>query len=167
MCYIGFNKNKIYGSEIMTTQSIYKFLIPGFAIVAVLLILANQPVSASVFLTNGTDVSQDRIPSIINTTVAGLIKNPVPLVFFYDRECQSCEQALESVRFFEKRNPNVRITYYSLGDSQKNRSLFTEYKGRFNTTKIRYPAIFADDLAISGSSDIIHNIESFARGYVK
>ena len=151
----------------MTTQSIYKYFIPGFAIVAVLLILANQPVSASVFLTNGTDVSQDRIPGIINTTVAGLIKNPVPLVFFYDRECQSCEQALESVRIFEKRNPNVRITYYNLGDSQKNRSLFTEYKGRFNTTKIRYPAVFVDEIVISGSSDIMHNIESFGRDYVK
>jgi len=151
----------------MTIQSIYRYLVPVSVIFGILLILASQPVSASVFLTNGTDIPQDQIQGTINTTVAELIKNPAPLIFFYDRECQSCEQALNSVRFFERRNPNVRITYYNLGESQENRSLFTEYKGRFNTTKIRYPAVFVDDIVISGSSDIIHNIESFARGYMK
>ena len=151
----------------MKIQSIYMNLVSASVIFAVFLILLTQPVSASVFLTNGTDVSQEKIPEIINTTVAGLIKNPAPLIFFYDRECQSCEQALDSVRYFEKRNPKVRITYYNLGESQENRNLFTEYKGHFNTTKIRYPAVFVDDIVISGSSDIIHNIESFARGYVK
>ncbi|WP_146201089.1 hypothetical protein [Methanospirillum lacunae] len=131
------------------------------------ILVTNQTISASVFLMNGTEISQDQIPDIINTTVQGLIKNPSPLIFFYDYECQSCQQALDSVRYFEKRNPNARITYYDLGDSQKNRSMFLQYKSNFNTTKIRYPAIFSGEIVISGSSDIIHHIELFAKGYRK
>jgi hypothetical protein len=131
------------------------------------ILFTNQPVSAAIFLMNGTELSQDKIPDFINTTVQGLIKNPAPLIFFYDYECQSCQQALDSVRYFEKRHPNAKITYYDLGDSEKNRDIFTKYKGDFNTTKIRYPAIFSGDLVISGSSDIVHQIELFAKGYLK
>lgn len=130
-------------------------------------LFAYQPASAAVYLMNGTDISQDKVPDFINITVQGLIKNPSPLIFFYDYECQSCQQALDSVRYFEKRHPNVRITYYDLGDTEKNRVMFTTYKKNFNTTKIRYPAIFSGDIVISGSSDIVHNIELFSKGYLK
>jgi len=130
-------------------------------ILILLCLLIAFPASASVFLLNGTEVAQDKIPAIINDTAKTMKNNSTPLIFFYDRECQSCQQSLDFIRYFENYSPRVQITYYNLGYSKKNKGLFTEYKNRFNTTKILYPAIFAGDIVISGSSDIIHYTNLF------
>ena len=123
-----------------------------------------QPVSASVFFLNGTEVIEDQIHNL-NTNTSGVKPaSPVQLDFFYDNSCQSCQGALNHVRFFQKRNPNIPITYYDLGYSKENNILFTQYKTRFNTTKIRYPTVFIGDIVISGSSDIIHNLEPLTKG---
>lgn len=49
--------------------------------------------------------------------------------------------------------------------NEENRQLFTEYKNRFNYSKISYPALFIGDIGITGSSDIIHVADSVVKGY--
>jgi len=123
-----------------------------------------QPVSASVYLLNGTEVPRDQIRNATMGIMRDQTESPASLDFFYSHNCQSCQQALDYLRSFEKKNPDIPVTHYNLVYSRENQNLFTQYKSRFNTTRISYPAIFQSSIALSGSSDIIHYTEMLARG---
>lgn len=132
-----------------------------------LCLLIMPPVSASIFFLNGTEIPKDQIHGAFTNVTRVQSGSPNQVYFFYDRGCQSCEDALDYVRLFGKKNPKIPISYYDLGYSNENRSLFTQYKSRFNTTNIRYPAVFINSIVISGSSDVIHYTEPLAKGFVK
>lgn len=138
----------------------------SFLIAIILLLLFFVlPGSSLVILPDGTEVKKDQIPDFFSHPSLNMSKGP--LQFFYDYDCQSCQQTLEYLRSFEKKNPNIAIIHYNLAYPEENRGLFTELKNRFNTTKIYYPAVFIGDVVISGSSDIIHYTEPLAREYLK
>lgn len=122
-----------------------------------------QPGSASVFLKDGTNVPTDKILETITNNTGTQLGSPLPMQFFYDHDCHSCQSALEYIRSFEKKNPDINITHYNLGYPKENVGLFNQYKSRFNTTKILYPAVFKGDIVLSGSSDIIYYTEPLAK----
>lgn len=134
----------------------------GLAIL--LLICFIDPCYALIILPNGTEVQKDQIPDLFSHSSLTMSKDP--LEFFYDYDCQSCQQALEYLRSFEKKNPDIQITHFNLAYPEENRGLFSQQKSRFNTTKIHYPAVFIGDVVISGSSDIIHYTGPIARAYL-
>jgi len=128
------------------------------------LLVSAVPGSALVILPDGTEVQKDQIPEIFSDSSLNLSKSP--LQFFYDYDCQSCQQALEYLRSFEKKNRDIGIIHYNLAYPEENRGLFTKQKSRFTTTKIHYPAVFIGDVVIVGSSDIIHHTGPIAREYL-
>ena len=126
-----------------------------------------QPGSASVFLKDGTEVQKDQILDTIANNTGDQSGSRPSMQFFYDHDCHACQSALEYLRAFEKKNPDINITHYNLGYPKENQGLFNQYKARFNTTKITYPAVFRGDIVLSGSSDIIYYTEPLAKGYLK
>ena len=134
-----------------------KSLLISVLIISLLIVL---PGSATLYLLDGSELSRDQIPEIMVTSSNN--QNSTQIQFFYDYDCQSCEQALDYIRSFEKKNPEIAITYYNLAYPKENNILFTQQKERFNTTRIHYPAVFIGNIAISGSSDIIHCTEPLA-----
>ncbi len=128
-----------------------------------LLLIIIQPGSASVFLKDGTEVPTDKILETITNNSGAQSGSHSQMQFFYNHDCHACQGALEYVRSFEKKNPGIDITHYNLGYPKENQSLFNQYKSRFNTSKITYPAIFKNDIVLSGSSDIIYYTEPLAK----
>lgn len=126
-----------------------------------LILMMMTPAGALIILPDGTEMSRSEIPDLHPSPI--MSSTPVPWKFFYKHDCQSCEQAREYLKAFEKKNPQVPITHYNLAYPEENRDLFTGEKSRFNTTKIKYPALFVGDVVLSGSSDIIHGAQPLAR----
>ena len=131
--------------------------------VSLLCLVIIQPTVALVLLPDGTEVPKDQIQDVFADTPRNI--SPEPMQFFYDYDCQSCQQVLDYLKSFEKKNPEIGITHYNLAYPKENNILFNQQKGRYNTTKIHYPAVFIGDVSISGSSDIIHYTEPVAKGY--
>jgi glutaredoxin len=125
------------------------------SIISFICMISIQPGSAVIFLQNGSKISGYQIPEYILTKIENPSDSPA-LEFFYSTRCRSCQDSLDYLRALERKNPGVQITYFNLAWPEENRQLFTQYKSRFNTTKISYPAVFYGEMAISGSSDIVH-----------
>lgn len=125
-----------------------------------LILMMISPAGALIILPDGTEVARDEIPDLHPYTMQN--NNPAPWKFFYVYDCQSCVQARDYLKSFEKKNPQIPITHYNLAYPEENRGLFNGEKSRFNTKKIKYPALFAGDVVLSGSSDIIHGARPLA-----
>lgn len=138
-----------------------------FSIVAVFLFTLTiiQSVAASVYLKDGSEVFGD---SILNGVAnSSLPDNPFPFHFFYDHQCQSCQNALEYLHAVEKKNSNISIEYHNFALDKANQNLYSQYKSQFHNKKMFYPTLFLGNVALSGSTDIIHYTEPLANLYMK
>ncbi len=134
--------------------------------VAVLLLLSPVlPVCATMFLPDGSTLTPEQISDFRFDTSGE--SSPGQLRFYYDYDCQSCQQALDYLRSCGKKNPGIDIGYFNLAYPKANNERFNDEKKRYNTTKLYYPALFIGDVAISGSSDIIRNTKPLAKQYLK
>ncbi|HWQ66993.1 MAG TPA: hypothetical protein VN372_08995, partial [Methanospirillum sp.] len=123
------------------------------------------PVSAMIFLQNGSEITREDL-SVFTPEEWDAARTPLPIQFFYNSNCGSCQVALEFLRGLEKKNPKISIAYHNLVIQDPNQQLYTQYKRDFNASDVPYPVIFLGDIGISGSSDIIGHTESLARSYL-
>ena len=147
--------------------SILTFVFFILSTLSLLCLVIGESGSASVFLRDGTEVPPDQVMDTFMNKSVGREGSLIQIEFFHDHRCQSCQSAREYIRIFEKKNPDITVIQYNLGYPKENQSLFTQYKNQFNTTNIRYPAVFIGDMAISGGSDIIAYTEPLAKATLK
>ena len=129
-------------------------------------IIATQIGSATIFLQNGTEVSGDKIIETLNNS-GNVSPTPFPIQFFYNTHCGSCQDAIEYLTEFTKKNMDIKAQYHDLYNSSENNTIYNQYKEKFNnTTNIHYPVVFIGDVGISGSNDISNYTESLSTWYL-
>lgn len=109
---------------------------------------------ASLLTEDGVEITSDKIPAYLES-YAWNSDDILPASFFYSTGCHSCKDALQYLKSFEKKHPDIRIAWYDLAYHPENRELFTEFKNQFHNYEISYPVLFIGTIGLSGGSDII------------
>lgn len=115
-----------------------------------------SPVSAAIYLANGTEIPADALSSSLTT-------NPSPdpgfvpvgtVVFFTNSHCSACRQAKGYLANFSARHPEISLITYDLFDSPDNWRIFEDYKQKYHRNFFSVPLILVGNLSIEGSQDI-------------
>lgn len=110
--------------------------------------------SASEYLEDGKEITSEKLIDTMNNT-SNLSMNPFIIQFFYNTHCGSCQEAMDYLKVFITKHPDIDIQYHDLYNSSTNNTLYDQYKTQFgNNVNIRYPSIFIGDVVIEGSNDI-------------
>ncbi|MCA1917065.1 cytochrome c biogenesis protein CcdA [Methanospirillum hungatei] len=124
------------------------------------------PVCGSVYLRNGTDISEDAAYLTIlqdgNTTAENL-----SIQFFYNTHCGACHSALAFLEKYRSENPGIVIAYHDLFNSTENRELFETYKAQYNRQYAAVPVIFMGNAVLEGTYAIEENFEPLVKGYAE
>lgn len=132
------------------TNSFLRIACPVLMVLSIFLI---TPVSATMFLQNGSEVSGDQLIGVVASSENSSV-TPFPLQFFYNTHCGSCQASLEYLNNFTRNNSDIQIAYHDLYNNSTNMTLYNQYKSRFDRNDIHYPVIFIGEIAIMGSDDI-------------
>jgi len=135
-------------------------------IVLVLLGSLTGPACGSVYLRNGTEISEDAayltILQDVNTTAENL-----SIQFFYNTHCGACHSALAFLEKYRSENPGIVIAYHDLFNSTENRELFETYKAQYNRQYAAVPVIFMGNAVLEGTYAIEENFEPLVKGYAE
>lgn len=128
------------------------------------LILCTGPVSAGVFLKNGSDVTGDHpadtILNDLNTTPGNY-----SATFFYNTHCGACHLAMTYLNEYSAAHPGVVITSYDLFNSSENKVLFEQYKAEYHRQYVSVPSVFIGNAGLEGESAIRENFDSLVTWY--
>lgn len=124
------------------------------------------PICGSVYIRNGTEISEDAAYLTIlqdgNTTAENL-----SIQFFYNTHCGACHSALAFLEKYRSENPGIVIAYHDLFNSTENRDLFETYKAQYNRQYAAVPVIFMGNAVLEGSYAILENFDPLVKGYAE
>jgi len=124
------------------------------------------PICGSVYIRNGTEISEDAAYLTIlqdgNTTAENL-----SIQFFYNTHCGACHSALAFLEKYRSENPGIVIAYHDLFNSTENRELFETYKAQYNRQYAAVPVIFMGNAVLEGTYAIEENFEPLVKGYAE
>lgn len=124
------------------------------------------PACGSVYLRNGTEISEDAayltILQDVNTTAENL-----SIQFFYNTHCGACHSALAFLEKYQSDNPGIVIAYHDLFNSTENRELFETCKAEYNRQYAAVPIIFMGNAVLEGSYAILENFDPLVKGYAE
>ncbi|KAF5090934.1 hypothetical protein KHC33_00555 [Methanospirillum sp. J.3.6.1-F.2.7.3] len=147
------------------TTILQKYLLAGIVVVILLTCLTGSA-SGSVYLKNGTEISEDTAYITIlqdpNTTTETL-----SIQFFYNIHCGACHSAIAYLDEYRSANPGIVISYYDLFNSTENRELFEKCKAEYNRQYASVPIIFMGNAVLEGDYAIRTNFEPLVSGYEK
>lgn len=147
------------------TTILQKYLLAGI-ITVILLTCLTGPASGSVYLKNGTEISEDTAYITIlqdpNTTAEIL-----SIQFFYNIHCGACHSAIAYLDEYRSANPGIVISYHDLFNSTENRELFENSKAEYNRQYASVPIIFMGNAVLEGDYAIRTNFEPLVSGYEK
>ena len=147
------------------TTTVQKYLLTGIAALILLVCLTGMA-SGSVYLKNGTEISEDTAAITIlqdaNTTAETL-----SIQFFYNTHCGACHSAMAYLEEYLGTNPGVIIAYHDLFNSTENRELFEGYKAEYNRQYAAVPVIFMGNAVLEGDYAIRTNLDPLVRGYAE
>lgn len=148
-----------------STTGFFRYVLLSLVILSLCVLI--QPVSALIFLHNGSEITGDQIAVLIKSDTQGNSSSPFPIQFFYASTCGSCEGAEEYLHSLEKKNREIHIEFHNLIVQNPNEQLYNQYKTDYNRSDVHYPVLFLGEVGISGSSDIIWQTETLAQSYLK
>jgi Acetylglutamate kinase len=150
---------------VTATTILQKYLLAGIVVVILLTCLTGSA-SGSVYLKNGTEISEDTAYITIlqdpNTTTETL-----SIQFFYNIHCGACHSAIAYLDEYRSANPGIVISYYDLFNSTENRELFEKCKAEYNRQYASVPIIFMGNAVLEGDYAIRTNFEPLVSGYEK
>lgn len=133
-------------------------------IITVFFFFITAAVSGSVYLKNGTEITEDNAYITIlqdqNTTSENF-----SITFFYNTHCGACHTAMSYLDDYQELNPGVVISYYDLFNSTENRELFEGIKKEYNRQYASVPIIFMGNAVLEGAGAIRTNFEPLVSGY--
>jgi len=138
------------------------------ACILILMLLGSLtgPICGSVYIMNGTEISEDAayltILQDVNTTAENL-----SIQFFYNTHCGACHSALAFLEKYRSENPGIVIAYHDLFNSTENRELFETYKAQYNRQYAAVPVIFMGNAVLEGTYAIEENFEPLVKGYAE
>ncbi len=147
------------------TTILQKYLLAGI-IAVILLTCLTGPASGSVYLKNGTEISED-------TAYITILQDPnstaeiLSIQFFYNIHCGACHSAIAYLDEYRSANPGIVISYHDLFNSTENRELFENSKAEYNRQYASVPIIFMGNAVLEGDYAIRTNFEPLVSGYEK
>lgn len=133
-------------------------------IICILLLSLTSLTTAAVFYQNGTEIDRDILSTEPGSFIAE-VHGSYPIQFFYSHSCGSCRDAIDFLRSFIRKNPNVPINFHNLGSGDESRLMYHEYKNRYGGVRISYPVVFIGDIVITGSGDIVRFLPLMLSNY--
>ncbi len=117
------------------------------------LLLMVHPGSATLFTSNGSDISGAHLIETMENT-SNISLSPFPIQFFYNTHCGSCKPAVRFLENFTALHPDVGVEFHDLYNNTESFALYEEAKKQYNKTDLYYPVIFVGNVGIMGSPDI-------------
>jgi hypothetical protein len=126
-----------------------------------LLFVLTSPVSAAIYIANGTEIQGGDISSSIMadpSPVFGYIPAG-QIIFFTNTRCIACLKTEEFLHEFSARHPEISLVTYDLFDSTENRTIFEDYKKKYHRNFLSTPSILVGNLTIEGSQDMRDHLD--------
>jgi hypothetical protein len=128
-----------------------------------LVVAALSPVCATIFTVNGSDITETELYELTNgTSPSGEID---PVTYFYDPDCESCQEAGEFFTTFLTANPEVPLEKLNIFNETGEVQKFYEFKTRFSRENLYVPVVFVGPVGLEGASDIRSNFRDVYQWY--
>lgn len=137
----------------------------GYGLV-VLIVLMAQPVSATIFSLDETEIPGDQLIDSMNNA-SNVSSTPFPIQFFYNTHCGSCQASIQYLNEFTVNHSEVVVEPHDLYNNTESFALYENYKKQFNRSDLHYPVIFMGNIGIMGSEDIRKYTEPLTLWYQK
>ena len=137
----------------------------GFLAILILLGLcaAIFPVSATIFISDGTEIEETELFSLMDEPVSDEIPR---VLFFYDPDCGACEPVHEFLDTFLEDNPDTILESINIADGSEEMDRFTAMKNEFSREKVFIPVIYIGPVAFEGTEDIMTYFEDVYAWYM-
>lgn len=135
-----------------------------FLLALLLFLLTVQGVSATIFLKNGSEISNENAAeSIINDP--NITLSDISIQVYYNAQCGACHTTLEYLRNYSTTHPDVSLVYHDLLNSTENRTTFEALKEEYNRPYVSVPVIFLGNAGLEGETAIKDNFEPLVVWY--
>lgn len=124
-------------------------------IFCIFIILLPSPVFGMIYGPDGAVLSEN-LTSLISSNPSLLSGNlpPGEVVFFTNSHCGACTNAKEFLDTYIQAHPEIALRTYDIFNNTENRSLFEEYKKKYNHKFLSTPSIMIGNITLEGSHDI-------------
>lgn len=123
----------------------------GIILILTLLLLCS-PASATVFLKNGTDITEN--DQVIHLIRQAADPGSQQIDFFYNTHCGACHLAMAYLTEYVNAHPETRINFIDIFNSSENKAQFEEYKAAYNRKYVAVPVVFIGNAGLEGESSI-------------
>jgi hypothetical protein len=116
------------------------------------LIIAFFPVSATIFIEDGTELDEQGLIQYL--------KEPAPdfekpgAIYFYDPNCGACMPVHDFWDTYLKENPDVILEQVNLEEGADQMDRFKEFSQSYNREKTFIPLVYLGPVALEGTDDI-------------
>lgn len=140
-----------------------KQIIAGL-VITLLGILLISPAGGSVFLRNGTEISENNVYEMLKSDPTLQFKDGV-IQFFYNTHCGACHISMDFLDEYLTKYPDTPLEYHDLYNNTEGRELFEQYKKDYNRPYVGVPVVFIGDAVLEGNQAVLTNFEALAEGY--
>lgn len=128
-------------------------------IISILIILLPAPALGMIYGPDG-EVLSENLTSLISYDPSLLSGNlpPGEVVFFTNSHCGACASAKGFLDTFIQAHPEITLRTYDIFNNTENRSLFEEYKKKYNHKFLSTPSIMIGNITLEGSHDIKNHL---------
>jgi len=128
-----------------------------FAILGtIILIITASPVYGAVFSHNGSEIDPDAVSDVLISDPS-LLQGDLPpgqVILFWNTHCGACHMAWEFLDEYLPQHPEITLINYDLYNSTENRTLFDDYKTKYNRSHLSVPSMIVGNIMLEGSQDI-------------
>ncbi|HOJ96149.1 MAG TPA: hypothetical protein PK024_04830 [Methanospirillum sp.] len=122
----------------------------------ILLVNTVSPVCGAVFSINGSEIEPAAVSDVLMSDPSLLQGDLLPgqVILFWNTHCGACHMAWEFLDEYLPLHPEITLIDYDLYNSTENRTIFDEYKTKYNRDHLSVPSVIVGNITIEGSQDI-------------
>lgn len=128
-----------------------------FAILgAIIVIITMSPVYGAVFSVNGSEIETGAVSDVLKSDPS-LLQGDLPpgqIILFWNTHCGACHMAWEFFDEYLPQHPEITLIDYDLYNSTENRTIFDNYKIKYNRNHLSVPSVIIGNITLEGSQDI-------------
>ena len=133
----------------MSLKPIFRMIV---ALLFVGLAISFFPVSASIFIEDGTEPDEAALITYLEEP-APEFETPV-VIYFYDPNCGACMPVHDFWDTYLKENPDIMLEQVNLEEGSEQMDRFTEFAEAFHREKAFIPLAYIGPVSLEGADDI-------------
>jgi len=133
-----------------------------FSLVAILT-LSVFPVSATIFLENGSNATESDLYNLTNSTIT--VPGNISPAFFFDPYCGACSPAEEYIETYVAAHPEIDLQMVNLSLGNESQDRLNAYYITYNREWMNIPVAFIGPMGLEGTDEIINNFEGLHSWY--